>query len=97
MSKNKYKCKICGKTENRDTLPYQWASIHQESSGCHDSACVTWDDDYFLCPDHRIDNPTNDLVEALEAVLDAGDEGCCEECIVKDNIATAALAAHKNK
>ena len=38
-----------------------------------------------------------ELIEALERVLDEGDEGCCEECMVKDNIARQALAKYRSK
>ena len=44
---------------------------------------------------HR--QPDTELVKALEAVLDAGDEGCCEECMDKDAIAKQALAKYRSK
>jgi hypothetical protein len=40
-------------------------------------------------------SPDAGLVEALQAVLDVGDEGCCEECMDKDNIAKQALAKYR--
>jgi hypothetical protein len=50
---SEYTCKCCDKAETGDKLPYQWASIHEEAAGVHDSACVTEKDDYFLCPECR--------------------------------------------
>jgi DNA-directed RNA polymerase subunit RPC12/RpoP len=54
QGKQEYKCHGCGKTEQAPTLPYQWSSIHEEAAGVHDSDCVTYKYDYFLCPDCRI-------------------------------------------
>ena len=58
-----YKCKCCGKTKECSRTPYQWASIHEEAAGVHDSACVTWKDDYFLCDDCRWEAMSNEIDE----------------------------------
>jgi len=51
---DEYKCKKCGKVEHALSQPYQWSKIHEEAAGVHDSECVMWEYDYFLCPDCRI-------------------------------------------
>ena len=49
-----FKCKLCKDVKNGESLPYGWSSVHEEASGVHDSASVTFDYDYYLCRKCRI-------------------------------------------
>ena len=62
-------------------------------SECYDCEVVKTSTAYI----DWLKSPDKELVEALEGVLDAGDEGCCEECMIKDNIARHALSKYKGK
>jgi hypothetical protein len=96
-AKPEFKCKTCGKTATGTKLPYQWASIHQESAGVHDSACVMWKEDYFLCPDCR--QPEQELVEALEEILEFchPSELAAPEFLIKQIAKSAKFALSKYK
>ncbi len=60
-SKEKIICHICEKEDffiettcnykkNKD-MPYRWSEIHRKTADVHDSACMFFESDLYLCPE----------------------------------------------
>ena len=47
-------CSMCNKEEKMvvdELLPYRWSKVHRETGDCHDSDNITYESDFYLCPD----------------------------------------------